>query len=455
LQRGDPDALRISKRAANAIADGKRQQEAQFDNFLKLLGAPRRAPWAAAQPASPAADSDAADRILTARGYRYVPDPMGRIGWGDWVDPAGKLLDPVAKQGIVESEITSRLDAIGQINTRQDRSPAAPVTLVDSESAGATTRWLHLDNAQAAMLANSEVGTRLAGALNRFREAASEGGAVSDALWRDELRKLGVEAGQIGAQSSSVILVTNPGDPQRPRSGEERSPQSFLGKAWSWLTDDFPGLAEEKARAVAQLDQEIRKIESEPGWRRNILSLVARQSLLEARTGIIGGFPTSRLDFIFAGIDVIGVGMVSGRPLLILRKGNKIITSADLAEGGFRSRHAIDVGKDLPYNSHRIRAQFEKRFGAGNVTSLTVPPADYHLIQLAGQRHPVTGIVFSNKGYPIFDDIAKFDTRLPSEVFWKSGPDTHKRAATRQLAEAIGRARSMRVYLAQISSHKS
>jgi hypothetical protein len=234
-------------------------------------------------------------------------------------------------------------------------------------------------------------------------------------------------------------LVTNPGDPKRSAEGEERSPRSFLGKAWSWLTEDFPGLAQEKARAVARLDDEIRQIESEPGWRRNILSLVARQSLLEARTGIIGGYPTSRLDFIFAGIDVIGVGMVSGRPLLILRKGNKIITSADLAEGGFRSRHAIDLGKDVPYNSYLIRAQLEKRFGAGNVVSLTVPPADYHLIQLAGRRHPVTGIVFDAKGFPIFDDVAKFDTRLPSEAFWKGSADTHKRHATRQLADAIRR----------------
>jgi hypothetical protein len=50
---------------------------------------------------------------LTARGFRYVPDPMGRVGWGDWVDAAGKMLDSVQKREIVKSEIASRDSAIG------------------------------------------------------------------------------------------------------------------------------------------------------------------------------------------------------------------------------------------------------------------------------------------------------------------------------------------------------
>lgn len=364
---------------------------------------------------------------------------MGRVGWGDWVDASGKVLDPVAKQRMVTNEIASRPNAIGPNNVRQEWNPDAPGISADSEFAGTSNRWTRLDSAQSRIFSSSELGTRVEGALNRLREAVGEDGAAPAALWRDELRKLGIEPGQIGAPSSGVTLVTNPGDRQRSDESEERSPRSFLGKAWSWLTEDFPGLVEEKAQSIARLDREIKAIEAEPGWRRNILNLYARQSLLEARTGIIGGFPTSRLDFALAGIDVIGVGMVSGRPLIFLKKGSKVITSADLAEGGFRSRQALDLGKDVPYDSHMIRTWLERRHGAEAVISPTIPSADYRLIQLAGKRHPVTGIVFDTRGYPIFDDVARFDTRIPSEVFWRGRIDIHKQTATLQLREAIER----------------
>lgn len=33
------------------------------------------------------------DQIMKTRGYRYIPDPMGRIGEGDWADEQGRRLD--------------------------------------------------------------------------------------------------------------------------------------------------------------------------------------------------------------------------------------------------------------------------------------------------------------------------------------------------------------------------
>lgn len=383
------------------------------------------------QSAAPAADQASIENILTSRGYRYVPDPMGRIGWGDWIDSEGRPLDEKQAHAIVTRDGT--LGHSAQVDGGAFSQP-------NSNSSQTGTRGLgDLDSAQTAAFMRSDLGARLAEARNRISEAALLDGVVPVSVWHDELRKLGIEPGQIGSPPSGVTLVQHPGD-QKERSAEtKRTPQSFLAKAWAWLTDEFPGLAEEKAQAISRLDCEIKAIESEPGWRRNILSLYARQSLLEARTGIIGGFPTSRLDFIFAGIDVIGVGMVGGRPLAILRKGNKIITSADLAEGGFRSRHALELGKDVPYNSYTIRVWLEQRFGAGTVTSTTIPRADYRLVQLAGKRHPATGIVFDSRGYPIFDDVARFDTRIPSTLFWKGGDKDHKRHAVLQLREAITR----------------
>lgn len=258
---------------------------------------------------------------------------------------------------------------------------------------------------------------------------------------RDEARKLGIESGPIGlpirptAPTAGVTLVTNPGDKDANAPDKNRTPMSLVGRFWTWLSEDIPGLAEHKAEAIGRLDAEIRAILAEP--RSNFLNLIALQSLLEARTGLVGGFPTSRLDFVLSGIDIIGLGMVGGKPILILQKGTKVITSADLAADGFRSRRALDLGKDVPYDSHLIRTWLEQIEGKGKVVSTTIPSADYRLIQLAGQRHPVTGIVFDTRGYPIFDDVARFDTRITSEMFWKTSADTHKRTATGQLRQAI------------------
>lgn len=46
-------------------------------------------------------------------------------------------------------------------------------------------------------------------------------------------------------------------------------------------------------------------------------------------------------------------------------------------------------------------------------------------------------VVFDQRGFPIFDDIASFDTKLPSDVAGRQSRSAHMRAATRQLREAI------------------
>jgi hypothetical protein len=431
--RGDSDLPRLSDRVAKVMTASPRQRDTQSGNFLKLLG---QSPLRSAAPGSVSSDSDAGDRILAARGYRYVPDPMGRVGWGDWVDGEGKFLDESRKQAILARENSFGENIRGRDNEGTGE-PKIPLPQVPHAIETPPRRLSGLNSAQAAVVAQSEIGGQIAEAEHRIRQAALKDGQVPASVWHDELRRLGVEPGQIGAPSAGVTLVQHGGDPKKSTPDAKRTPESFVGKAWSWLTEEFPGLAEQKAQAIERLDSEIRAIEAEPGWRRNVLSLIARQSLLEARTGIIAGFPTSRLDFALAGIDLIGVGWVGGRPLTILRKGNKIITSSDLAEGGFRSRQALDLGKDVPYDSHLIRTWLERRYGAEAVTSSTIPSADFRFIQLAGKRHPVTGVVFDTRGYPIFDDIARFDTRIPSDIFWKGRVDMHKQAAMLQLREAV------------------
>lgn len=94
-------------------------------------------------------------------------------------------------------------------------------------------------------------------------------------------------------------------------------------------------------------------------------------------------------------------------------------------------------GSDIPYNSRTIRAELEAKYGRGNVTSTTVPPANAPNVRYAGRKHPDSGVVFDNKGFPIFDDIAKYDTRLDQKTFYATDRIGQMRMATRDLREQI------------------
>ena len=94
-------------------------------------------------------------------------------------------------------------------------------------------------------------------------------------------------------------------------------------------------------------------------------------------------------------------------------------------------------GSDLPYNSQQIRTELEKRYNAGNVVSTTVPPANGKNVKLAGQRHPITGVVFDSKGFPIFDDFAAYDTKISAKAFNGVDYTGQMKLATQDLADAI------------------
>ncbi|MGX2975423.1 HNH endonuclease, partial [Ursidibacter arcticus] len=68
----------------------------------------------------------------------------------------------------------------------------------------------------------------------------------------------------------------------------------------------------------------------------------------------------------------------------------------------------------------------------------TVPPYSAKNVKLAGQRHPKTGIPFDNKGYPIFDDIAKHDTRIDIKSFREATYTEQMSMATKQLYKELG-----------------
>ncbi|MGN6670333.1 MAG: DUF637 domain-containing protein, partial [Candidatus Nucleicultricaceae bacterium] len=130
---------------------------------------------------------------------------------------------------------------------------------------------------------------------------------------------------------------------------------------------------------------------------------------------------------------------------------NKIQRTLDMKSPGDKSvsskvptrynqdRRTSSYSKDLSkgfYDSHAIRQTFESQH-PGMVSSHTVPSSKAKNVSLAGQRHPTTGIVFDKKGFPIFDDIAKFDTRIPRDISKIDNSRKHMRAATRNLRESI------------------
>jgi len=96
------------------------------------------------------------------------------------------------------------------------------------------------------------------------------------------------------------------------------------------------------------------------------------------------------------------------------------------------------IGKDPPYRARDALDALDAKH-PGDVTPGTVLRRNEKNAKLAGKRHPVTGIVFDERGFSIFDDVAVFETRLPDEATAIVDRDVHMRAATRQLDEAIAR----------------
>jgi hypothetical protein len=88
----------------------------------------------------------------------------------------------------------------------------------------------------------------------------------------------------------------------------------------------------------------------------------------------------------------------------------------------------------MPYDPRAVEQLL--KLNKQGVVSHTIPEFTAKNAKLAGQRHPDTGIVFDQKGFPIFDDVAKVETRITGDLS-KMTPDAHMRAATRKLREDV------------------
>jgi filamentous hemagglutinin len=118
-----------------------------------------------------------------------------------------------------------------------------------------------------------------------------------------------------------------------------------------------------------------------------------------------------------------------------IQKANQSLASKPTVGSG--AGGAKGNGSETPYNPQTTRNELESTYGRDNVLSTTVPPVDGRNVHLAGQRHPVTGVVFDNRGFPIFDDVAAFDTRISIDTFKSASYEGQMKLATKDLLGAI------------------
>lgn len=98
-----------------------------------------------------------------------------------------------------------------------------------------------------------------------------------------------------------------------------------------------------------------------------------------------------------------------------------------------------------PYSPRETRKGLEEKYGE-SVRSTTVPPLNKPNVKLANQEKWVSKkngervrIIFDSRGFPIFDGIAKYDTRFISREFSESGYRGQMKMASRDLKSAIER----------------
>ncbi|KAH6856079.1 RHS repeat-associated core domain protein [Chaetomium sp. MPI-CAGE-AT-0009] len=96
----------------------------------------------------------------------------------------------------------------------------------------------------------------------------------------------------------------------------------------------------------------------------------------------------------------------------------------------------VPMSGDVPYNPRSIREALENRYGAANVQSTTVPPANAKNARLAGRAHS-QGTVMDVRGYPIFDDIAAADLRLSGSQVRSLSYKGQMRASTQKLRDLL------------------
>ncbi|WP_336510275.1 HNH endonuclease [Photobacterium arenosum] len=177
----------------------------------------------------------------------------------------------------------------------------------------------------------------------------------------------------------------------------------------------------------------------------NHLDTKSHEFLLDYEKG--EGFSTSLQEGAEFGLAVVGIGVglgVAGKTGLGDNDKPDLVHSGKQEVDGQGGTGAHTDGKmpDVVGSASGFYDPFVWRqnyvdFYSGNVTSTTVPPYSAKNVQMVGQRHPVTGVVFDQRGYPIFDNDTVYDTRFKASDFGSASYQAQMRMATRDLREII------------------
>ncbi len=95
-----------------------------------------------------------------------------------------------------------------------------------------------------------------------------------------------------------------------------------------------------------------------------------------------------------------------------------------------------DLNPKGPYNPRVMRETLEGRYPEG-VTSSTIPSKNMPNVKLAGKADLKTKVPFDQRGLPIFDKYAVYDTHISHDLSLIQKRDIHFKAATRDLKQAI------------------
>jgi hypothetical protein len=105
-----------------------------------------------------------------------------------------------------------------------------------------------------------------------------------------------------------------------------------------------------------------------------------------------------------------------------------LLESAGIVEAG--------TLRQAPYHPRVMQALLEHIHGEGAVEPHTLARLGDPNARLAGGRHPLTGVPFDLRGFPLFEKYVIFETRIGREFLGKTSK-THMREATTHLKQAI------------------
>jgi hypothetical protein len=229
-----------TRRTMEGAARIQRKSQAAFD-------------WIGAAQDISASGNDV-EQIMIRQGYRYLPDPMGRVGEGDWIDPAGRRVDAEAAARLARESMRR--------NNQRNAAALAPETSNDlavalgaaSRRAAAGERGLTLKlPASSTALASAEQDTaRINGAIReavvanalRFRATAPNevASVVAGAL---ESRAIGPR----GSRTRIYDMLLNAAD--NAPSRDERIHARGLLSVYQMEIDDAKRRGEADTSAIA------------------------------------------------------------------------------------------------------------------------------------------------------------------------------------------------------------